>query len=105
MRRRSQAEFITRIEVQHLLGVDRSKLRRMQESGEVLIPLRERAITTEHFRTELGDVVTGAARGRRGDDDITLYNSIGVGIQDMATARLVVDIARRKGIGTELKMS
>ncbi|WP_329127064.1 ornithine cyclodeaminase family protein [Streptomyces sp. NBC_01465] len=77
----------------------------LAESGDVLIPVAEGAITAEHFRTELGDVITGAAAGRQRADDITLYNSVGVGIQDIATARLVVDIARSKGLGTELKLS
>ncbi|MFJ2720964.1 ornithine cyclodeaminase family protein [Streptomyces sp. NPDC087437] len=75
------------------------------ESGEVLIPMREGAITPEHFRTELGDVITGRAPGRRSADDITLYNSVGVGIQDVAAARLVVDAARRHGVGTEVHLS
>ncbi|GAA3482028.1 ornithine cyclodeaminase family protein [Streptomyces yanii] len=74
------------------------------ESGEVLIPVQEGVITSEHYRTELGDVITGRAPGRRAEDDITLYNSVGVGIQDVAAARLVVDAARRQGLGTEVDL-
>ncbi|MEV5078106.1 ornithine cyclodeaminase family protein, partial [Streptomyces sp. NPDC056159] len=55
--------------------------------------------------TELGDVITGRAPGRRSGDDVTLYNSVGVGIQDVVAARLVVDAARRQGIGTEVHLS
>ncbi|MFI7007720.1 ornithine cyclodeaminase family protein [Streptomyces sp. NPDC050145] len=75
------------------------------ESGEVLIPLAEGAITEDHFRTELGDVITGRAVGRSAEDEVTLYNSVGLGIQDVAAARLVVDAARRQGIGTLVELS
>lgn len=74
------------------------------ESGDVMIPVAEGAIDYDHFRTELGAVITGDAVGRRNPSDITLYNSVGVGIQDIATARLVVDRARTLGIGTELSL-
>ncbi|RAJ85103.1 MULTISPECIES: ornithine cyclodeaminase family protein [unclassified Streptomyces] len=77
----------------------------LAESGDMLLPVAEGAITTDHFRTELGAVINGSTPGRRHEDDITLYNSVGVGIQDMSTARLVVDIARSKNLGTELRMS
>lgn len=76
-----------------------------EESGEVLIPLAEGAIDKRHFAVELGDVIAGNAVGRRSDDDITLYNSIGLGIQDVAAAGLVVSKARKKGLGLELRLA
>lgn len=77
----------------------------MAESGDVMIPVSERAITREHFSVELGEVIAGLAEGRRAPDEVTLFNSVGLGIQDMATARLVVDKARAKGLGLELDLS
>ncbi|MEV5967621.1 ornithine cyclodeaminase family protein [Kribbella sp. NPDC051952] len=89
--------------VRSLVVVDSYDVAR-RESGEVLVPLSEGAITAEHFRTELGDVITGARKGRRTDDDVTLYDSVGLGIQDVAAARLAVDAARRTGLGVELRL-
>lgn len=76
-----------------------------RESGDVLVPLAEGLITAEHFGTELGDVVAGVRPGRRTDDEITLFDSVGLGLQDMAAARLAVDAARRTGLGVELRLN
>lgn len=76
-----------------------------RESGEVLVPLAEGVITADHFETELGDVVAGIRPGRRTDTEITLFDSVGLGLQDMAAARLAVDAARRTGLGVELRLA
>ncbi|MFF0267203.1 ornithine cyclodeaminase family protein [Kribbella sp. NPDC004536] len=76
-----------------------------RESGDVLVPLGEGLITAEHFATELGDVVAGVRVGRSTDDEITLFDSVGLGLQDMAAARLAVDAARRTGLGVELRLN
>jgi ornithine cyclodeaminase/alanine dehydrogenase len=77
----------------------------LEESGEVVLSLREGSIQRGHLCTELGDVVTGSKPGRQWDREITLFNSVGLGIQDMATARLVVDKARKKELGLELSLA
>ncbi|MFI0470236.1 ornithine cyclodeaminase family protein [Saccharopolyspora sp. 5N102] len=76
----------------------------LAESGAVSIALDEGAITVDHVRDELGEVLTGAKPGRRDDAQITLFNSVGVPIQDLATARILVDRARDKGIGIEISL-
>ncbi|MFD3406515.1 ornithine cyclodeaminase family protein [Kribbella sp. NPDC058693] len=76
-----------------------------RESGDVLVPLAEGAITADHFKTELGDVVAGVRPGRSTDDEITLFDSVGLGLQDVAAARLAVDAARRTGLGVELRLT
>jgi ornithine cyclodeaminase/alanine dehydrogenase len=76
-----------------------------RESGDVLVPLSEGVITADHFETELGDVVAGIRPGRRTDAAITLFDSVGLGLQDMAAARLAVDAARRTGLGVELRLA
>lgn len=76
----------------------------LTESGDVLIPLGEGVITTEDLCTELGDILIGAQPGRRSDDEITLFNSVGVALQDIATASLVLDRACTKNLGIELAL-
>ncbi len=75
------------------------------KSGEVLIPLAEGALTQDSFRTELGAVLTGRAPGRTTDEELTLFNSVGVGLQDLAVARLLIDLAGERGLGTEIDLA
>jgi ornithine cyclodeaminase/alanine dehydrogenase len=76
-----------------------------QSSGDVLIPLAEGAISETHFGDELGQIIIRERPARTDADEITLYNSTGIGIQDIVTARLVVASARRAGLGTEIALS
>ncbi len=52
--------------------------------------------------TEIGAVINGTAPGRTGDDDITLFDGTGVGLQDLAVASSVVDLAIAKGVAIEV---
>ncbi|MCX4835775.1 ornithine cyclodeaminase family protein [Streptomyces sp. NBC_01016] len=69
------------------------------KSGEVLVPLAEGALSEDDFRVELGDVLTGRAPGRTTDTELTLFNSVGVGLQDLAVARMLIDLAGERGTG------
>lgn len=52
---------------------------------------------------ELGEIVTGAAPGRQSTDQITLYKSVGVAVQDAVAAGLVIAAAAKRGVGTQLQ--
>jgi ornithine cyclodeaminase/alanine dehydrogenase-like protein (mu-crystallin family) len=54
--------------------------------------------------TEVGEVIAGTRPGRRSADEITLYKSTGLAVEDAATARLVHDRARKMGVGTRLPL-
>lgn len=82
-----------------------SRLSALHESGDVLIPLQEGVFGIEHVEDELGEVLIGAKPGREDPAQITLYNSLGVGLQDLAAARLLIDTARRRGIGAEIDLA
>jgi ornithine cyclodeaminase/alanine dehydrogenase len=66
----------------------------MTKSGEILLAIAEGVITADDVRTELGSVVAGLAAGRTTEDQITLFDSVGIGLQDLVTAELVVSRAR-----------
>jgi ornithine cyclodeaminase/alanine dehydrogenase len=72
------------------------------ECGDLMIPVKEGAITTRHFDDELGELLNGEKPGRAGDTEITMYQSVGVAIQDVATARMLVSKARAEGVGSEV---
>lgn len=77
----------------------------MAKSGAVLLAIAEGAITAEDVRTELGGVIAGLAPGRAGDNQITLFESVGIGLQDLVTANLVVSRAQDLGVGTDIDLS
>ena len=75
------------------------------EAGEFLLAIQQGAISGEdHIRAELGEVLAGSAPGRTTDDELTLFRSLGIGVEDLAAARLAVDRARRRGLGTEAEL-
>jgi ornithine cyclodeaminase len=74
----------------------------LNESAEYLVALEEGAIGPEHIRAELGEVLVGAHPGRTSDDELTLFKSMGLAVEDLAAAELVVRLARQRGVGTEL---
>ncbi|WP_299542108.1 ornithine cyclodeaminase family protein [uncultured Streptomyces sp.] len=77
----------------------------LAKSGEVVIALAEGAFGPEHVRRELGDVLTGGCAGRTSPEDITLFDSVGVGLQDLAAARLLIDGARARGLGVHIDLA
>ncbi|ARU52146.1 ornithine cyclodeaminase [Cellulosimicrobium cellulans] len=77
----------------------------LHESGDALLAIAERAIDEAACGLELGDVVTGRATGRRTPDEVTLFDSVGLGLLDVAIGRLLVDAARRTGRGLSVDLS
>jgi alanine dehydrogenase len=53
---------------------------------------------------ELGEIIAGTAIGRSSDEQITLYKSVGVAVQDLAAAALVLAAARERGAGQEIEL-
>jgi alanine dehydrogenase len=79
-----------------------SRVACFSEAGDIMIPIKEEVITESHFHAELGEIITGKKPGRESDDEITLFKSNGLAIQDVAAAKLVYDRAVKKGIGKEV---
>src|SRR5918993_796482 len=72
------------------------------EAGNLLMALETGAIIPEAVR-ELGQVIAGQVEGRRTPEDITLFASQGLALEDMAAARLVYDRAKEQGLGREME--
>lgn len=75
------------------------------ESGDLLLPIREGAIGENHVRAEIGAVFAGLAPGRSSRDEITLFKSLGVAVEDLAAATRVLEGARREGRGARVPFS
>ena len=76
----------------------------LNEAGDLLIPIAEGAVDQDHISAELGDVLIGRHPGRQSPAEITLFKSLGLGIEDVASARFVVAEARRLGAGREVSL-
>ena len=74
------------------------------EAGDLIIPIEEGAITEAHIHADLGEVVAGLKPGRESDEEITLFKSVGLAVQDAATAAQVYDLARAAGVGVEIEI-
>jgi alanine dehydrogenase len=96
--RPDQREMPTALVARASLYVD-SRAAARREAGDFLIPLGEGAIGDGHIAGELGELAAGRAQGRRSPQDITIFKSLGLAVEDVVTARLVVDRAAAAGLG------
>lgn len=76
----------------------------LREAGDLLIPIAEQAITADHVWAELGEIVAGEKTGRDSDQEITLFKSVGLAIQDVSTARVAYEKAIESGKGTKIEI-
>jgi ornithine cyclodeaminase/alanine dehydrogenase len=67
-------------------------------SGEVNVPLHDGQLRESQIAGTLGEVVAGKKPGRQGDE-ITIFDSTGLAVQDVALAKALYDVARAKGVG------
>jgi ornithine cyclodeaminase/alanine dehydrogenase-like protein (mu-crystallin family) len=74
----------------------------LNEAGDYLLAVDEAGIGPDHIRAELGELLEGAHPGRTSDSELTVFKSLGLAVEDLAAAELVVARARARGIGTEV---
>jgi ornithine cyclodeaminase len=72
----------------------------LNESGDYVQAAREGAIGPEHIRAEIGEVLIGAKAGRIRSDEITLFKSLGLAVEDVAAAAYVYQQAQKHSAGT-----
>ena len=73
----------------------------LSESGDILLPLEQGIISKEDFTGDLGDVILGKLTGRENDDEIIIFETVGVATQDLVTAKWIYDRAQAAGVGTQ----
>jgi ornithine cyclodeaminase/alanine dehydrogenase-like protein (mu-crystallin family) len=74
----------------------------LNEGGDYGLAAADGAIGPDHIKAELGDVLAGMHPGREHEDELTVFKSYGIGVEDLATADLVVRRARERGVGVEV---
>jgi ornithine cyclodeaminase/alanine dehydrogenase-like protein (mu-crystallin family) len=76
----------------------------LNEAGDYLLAVEDAGIGPGHIRAELGEVLVGGHPGRTADDELTVFKSLGLAIEDLAAADLCVRRARERGVGTEVAL-
>jgi alanine dehydrogenase len=74
------------------------------EAGDLIIPIKEGAFTEDKIHASLGEIIAGLKPGRESDGEITLFKSVGLAVQDAATAARVYALARAAGVGVEIEI-
>ena len=87
----------SRIVVDHLPAA-------LEEAGDLIIPLQEGLIRQEDLCAELGEIAAGQKTGRGSPDEVTLFKSVGIAVQDLAAASKLLANAEQLGLGTELSL-
>jgi ornithine cyclodeaminase/alanine dehydrogenase-like protein (mu-crystallin family) len=89
--------------VRSRLYVDRRESA-LKEPGDILVPLNDGDIGPEHIVAEVGELLIGRGQGRRDDRDITLFKSLGLAVEDLASASYVYAEAIRTGAGVRVEL-
>jgi ornithine cyclodeaminase len=75
----------------------------LAEAGDLLIPMKEGAFAATDIVAEIGELLTGAAKGRQTDSEITLFKSLGIAVEDLACAHWLYERARADRVGTTVE--
>lgn len=75
-----------------------------KESGDLVQPISHGEYDVGKIHSEIGDVISGRKLGRVTDDEITLFKSVGIAVEDIAVARRIYELAVKQGIGAELTL-
>ncbi len=76
----------------------------LEETGDLIIPIDKGLITEGHIIGEIGEVAAGRRPARSSENEITLFKSVGVAVQDLAAAAVVLERAEELGIGTVVNL-
>jgi ornithine cyclodeaminase len=98
--RPDQREMAPALTARARLFVD-SRSGALAESGDVVMGIAEGRFDAGHIAGELGEVVLGRIPGRQSDEQITIFKSLGMAVEDVAAAELVYRRALERGVGSQ----
>jgi alanine dehydrogenase len=79
-------------------------IRQCRTDGEINVPLAQGLIKEQDIAGEIGEVIIGKKKGRTSEQEVTLFDSTGIALQDSATIPLEYERALAAGVGIEKKM-
>ena len=80
------------------------ELRQASHGGEINVPLSKGLFKKQQIYATLGEIITGIKTGRTDNKIITVFDSTGLAIEDIAVARLLYEKARNKGTGLTVNL-
>jgi ornithine cyclodeaminase/alanine dehydrogenase-like protein (mu-crystallin family) len=95
----SSRELDTATVAASLFVVDRRESA-IAEAGDYRFAASEAGFGPEHIAAELGEILAGTAAGRSNDDELTVFESLGLAVEDLAAARYVCTVAEDTGRGS-----
>ena len=101
--RPNQQEMPPALVARSRLFVD-SRAAAIVESGDIVMNIAAKLFDESHIRGEIGELVLGRVEGRRSADEITVFKSLGMAVEDVVAADLVFRRAAESGAGTELTL-
>jgi ornithine cyclodeaminase/alanine dehydrogenase-like protein (mu-crystallin family) len=81
-----------------------SRAAALQESGDILLAMQEGRFGEDHIGAELGEIAGGVKRGRVKADEVTVFKSLGLAIEDVVSAGLVFRNAQKTGRGIQIPL-
>lgn len=76
----------------------------LEEARDIIIPIKKGVISPGHVYAELSELVLGKKRGRTNAEEITVFKSVGLAVEDAATARELYDLAKERRVGTDIPL-
>jgi ornithine cyclodeaminase len=76
----------------------------LNEAGDFLFPKKEGAIGDDHILGEIGEILLGKVKGRQSAEEVTLFKSLGLAVEDIASAQHIYANAVEKGMGTAVEL-
>ncbi|MFX0197578.1 MAG: ornithine cyclodeaminase family protein [Candidatus Hodarchaeota archaeon] len=76
----------------------------LHEAGDLLLPIKRGYMQETHIHAELGEIIAGKVTGRTSDQDVTLFKSVGIAVQDLAAATRVLERAEIQGFGKMVQL-
>jgi ornithine cyclodeaminase len=96
--RPDQREMDAALVARSRLFVD-SRIGALAEAGDIVLAIREGAVTSAHIAAEIGELAAGTAVGRTSAREVTLFKSLGMAVEDVAAAHLAYRRATERGLG------
>ena len=75
-----------------------------REGGDVLIPLNAGELKEENIIGEVGEALLGRIPGRQNRSEVTIFESVGISVEDLAAAHLIYCLALEKGVGIDVEI-